>query len=339
MPTVGSLTREALLIIAILRLIPRNRYISRPELQCALQETGYALSDRRLQRLLKDIVECDDLHVECDKRSKPFGYRQKIPDSIAQTHMSPQAALLLRLAEEHLRNQIPTSLMQSLQPLFEQARASLNEHGASARQSAWLQKVAFVPDAMTMMPPNIKRHVFECVSQALYCDRKLEITYCNLQQAQSTYTVSPLGLVQQAQRLYLICQFEHYDNIRHLALHRMQKVVVLDHPAERPKDFSLAKYLQGRHTNYSNGEKIRLVVEFSNPDMAKVLTETPLNRTQTIAQLPDGAWRLEAITDDTVLVDGWIATWKDSAGIRHVDKVALDADRSTSREPQREQGH
>ena len=100
---------------------------------------------------------------------------------------------------------------------------------------------------------------------------------------------------------------------------------MLDFPADRPKNFRLQEYISQRHVNYSNGRKVRFTVEFTNPATKTILEETPFNRTQTLEELPDGAWRLTAIMDDTVLLDGWAAAWKEIAGIRFVEKVPIES--------------
>ena len=144
MATVGSVEREALLIIKILEHIPRNSWISTQDLQQSLNESGFPLETRRIQRLLKSIAGCPELGVECRDKGKPYGYRRSLPDSnLSQKNLRPQESLLVRLAEEYLKNQIPAPVMKPLQSLFELARESLKESGSTARQKAWLQKVAF----------------------------------------------------------------------------------------------------------------------------------------------------------------------------------------------------
>ncbi len=324
MPTVDTNIRGSLLIIAILKRIPRNHWISTPEIETALKEAGYDISRRKLQRILQDIAECEDLCVECDKRAKPYGFKQGSPSiDLAATHLRPQESLLLRLAEEHLRYQLPGPIMHSLESLFDAARTTLREGGATEKVAAWLKKVAFVSGTVPMLPPKILPRIFDAVSEGLYRESKLEIKYVNTLDEEKSGIVSPLGLVQQEQRLYLVCKFDGYDNVRHLALHRISSVRVLDFAAERPADFALDRYVAERHFNYSNGRKIRLVLEFTNAVTAKNLEETPFNRTQVLERLPDGAWRLTADMDDTVLLDGWIAAWKATAGIRRVEKTVI----------------
>lgn len=142
MAIIESATRDALLVLRILKLIPRNHWISTPEIKQALEESGYAIEPRRLQRILRDIHRCEDLHVECNTAGKPYGYR-RIPDTdLASAKLTPQESLLLRLAEEHLKYQVPARIMSALTPLFESARHALNETSAASKQNAWMQILA-----------------------------------------------------------------------------------------------------------------------------------------------------------------------------------------------------
>lgn len=319
--------RESLFILTVLKLIPRSGWITTDQLLQTLEEQGHRVEMRTLQRILKSLLDCEDLNVECNKKSKPYGYRRSIPDSdLGVTKLRPQEALLLRLAEEHLKYQLPSPIMKTLKPLFESARLVLNESGSTQGHSTWLQKVAFVPDSIALMPPKILPRIFDAVSEALYRGCKLDVEYRNADGAAKKHTVSPLGLIQQEHRLYLICKFDNHDNIRHLALHRIKNAVGLEFPAERPKNFKLKDYLENRHANYSNGRKVRFIVEFTNLTTHAILEETPFNRTQTMTALGDGAWRLEAVMDDTVLLDGWVAAWKEIAGIRSVQKIPFADD-------------
>ena len=76
MAIIESASRDALFVITILRLIPRNKWISTTEIKQALEELGYSVEPRRLQRILRDIHKCDDLYVECNTSGKPYGYRR-----------------------------------------------------------------------------------------------------------------------------------------------------------------------------------------------------------------------------------------------------------------------
>ncbi len=324
MPHVESAAREAFLILAILKRIPRSRKIDTNELRESLREAGFDIELRRLQRLLLDICKVDEFYVERDTRSKPYGYIRRVPDSeLSTVKLRPQESLLIRLAEEHLKYQLPRPITRSMSELFEAAGTCLNER-ADRKKKAWLKKVAFVSGAVPMLPAKILQRIFDAVSEALYRDQKLRIKYVNNIDETREAVVSPLGLVQQEQRLYLVCQFDGYDDFRHLALHRLKLAEVMELEAVRPKDFDLDRYVAERHFNYSNGRKIRLTLEFTNSVTAKNLQETPFSKDQELKRLSDGAWRLEAIVDDTVILDGWIAAWREKAGIRLAQKTPID---------------
>ena len=187
------------------------------------------------------------------------------------------------------------------------------------------KKIAVVGSSLPMMPPKISRTIFEAVSEALFRELKLEIEYDSASGKQVKSLITPLGLVQQDVRLYLVCMFDRYENVRHLALHRLTKARVTEFQAERPKDFSLDSYVNSCHFNYSDGSgrKVELSFRFTNAVTALNLNETPFNRTQRLEKLPDGSFHLSVILTDSPLIDGWIAVWKDKAGISELTRTPV----------------
>lgn len=262
--------------------------------------------------------------MELDDRTRVYAYRQTVPSgSFSAMQMSPQECLLLRLFEENMRYLLPGSLMNAMEPLFETARATLRERAPETPERTWLSKVASVPSGVKFIPPEIKPRIFDAVSEALYREVKLEVRYRNLDGEEKEAIVSPLGLVLQDRKVYVVVRFDGYDNCRHLALHRMLDAKLLEFAADVPEDFSLDEYMQSRHFNYSNGKKVRLVLEFEDNHTATLLDESPFSRDQKLEKLEDGFWRLEATTDDTSLLKGWIGGWPDGH-FRLVEKIPVD---------------
>ena len=68
----------------------------------------------------------------------------------------------------------------------------------------------------------------------------------------------PLGLVQQGQRMYLVCRFDGYDNERSLALHRLLSTRTSSFTFDRPKDFDLEQFDNDGRFAYGNGKLVRL---------------------------------------------------------------------------------
>ena len=233
---------------------------------------------------------------------------------------------MLRLIEANLHYQLPGKLNRAMEPFFDAARQTLSEtQGKITHENEWLNKVAVVSNTLPQIPPSIKPRIFEAVSNALFENKKLKITYQNAEGKEKTKTVSPMGLVQQDIRLYLVCRFDGYQDIRHLALHRIRNAELLTEPAQKELNFDIKTYVKEHHFNYTNSETkmVRLTLVFTNEATALNLTEAPFNRTQKIEKLEDGRYRLTVKIEDSLLLDGWINTWRDIAGIVSVEKKTL----------------
>ena len=200
----------------------------------------------------------------------------------------------------------------------------LKEKGSNAKENQWLNKVCVISSSIPQMPSKVLPRIFDAVSEALYSEKKLRIEYTNMNGKTTSAVISPLALVQQDVRLYLICQFDHFDNVVHLALHRFKKAEVTSFDAHRPEKFDLQSYIHDRHFNYSNGEWVHWILEFKSDVTAKNLEETPFNTSQKLLKKEDGTWRLEVDIQDSRMLDGWVAMWKNDAQITLSQKEYLE---------------
>lgn len=318
---------QAMLYLEVIRRIPRHRFISTIEIQNSLRASGINVQILTLQRYLKQLYESGNLPLERNDTGRPFSYRMGTDSTpFPFTKLSPQEALMLRLIEANLHYQLPGKLNRAMEPFFDAARQTLSEtQGKITHENEWLNKVAVVSNTLPQIPPSIKPRIFEAVSNALFENKKLKITYQNAEGKEKTKTVSPMGLVQQDIRLYLVCRFDGYQDIRHLALHRIRNAELLTEPAQKEFNFDIKTYVKEHHFNYTNSETkmVRLTLVFTNEATALNLTEAPFNRTQKIEKLEDGRYRLTVKIEDTLLLDGWINTWRDIAGIESVEKKTL----------------
>ena len=208
MPRKSSTLDEAVMLIQILTRIPKGRLITAQQLKQELDAAGIPIRIRTLQRYLKTMASTDVFGIDCDMRSRPYGYKQSTAGgTLLSQQMSVHECLLLRLAQEHMRFMIPTTLSKSLSPLFDMASQKFNEtlSAAPRNEKAWLKKIAVVGSSLPMMPPKISRTIFEAVSEALFRELKLEIEYDSASGKQVKSLITPLGLVQQDVRLYLVC--------------------------------------------------------------------------------------------------------------------------------------
>ncbi len=300
---------EVRLLLEILKRIPSDRKITCTELLTVLENSGFPVNKRTFQRYLKELTEAD-CGIMCDRTSKPFGYRRtKTVTNLDTLRLDNNAKLLLNLAKEHLKYQLPPEVSSSLDYLFSESNETGRGREDKLRQK-WLDKVAVVSGSIPMMPPKILGRIFNEVAAGLFEGKQLDISYTRSDGTEKKVRVSPLGLVQQEVRLYLVGKYVGTEELRHFALHRMKEVRIVDIYAEQPKNFNLKSYVQNNHFNYGSGKMVELKIEFSNPTTAVNMQETPFNPTQKILKLENGNYELTVEIEDSILLNGWIESWR-----------------------------
>lgn len=305
------------LCLELLKRIPRQRKIDSRELQMQLKEAGFERDMRTIQRQLESL--CEHFEIEKDDSSRPYGYRWKeAAQGLSLPGLTEQESLLMILAEQNLRHQLPTSLMKSMQGFFDQARRNLSpsQSGVTAnRAREWMRKVRVVSTTLPMLPPKINPDVFEQVSHALYNNRWLEISYTNGLGKKTKAKVMPLGLAQQGVRMFMPCRFEDYNDIRNLALHRIQSAQSTTQSFQRPTDFDLQAY--DDNGRFAFGQGLHLAIRlWVKDELAVLLAESPLSADQRITPALKGqpGFELNATVTESSLLVWWLRS--QGAGVK-----------------------
>lgn len=305
-------------VLALLQRIPRNRKITSQELQTQLSAAGFVRELRTNQRHLETLTEHFD--IECDSRSKPYGYRWKErAQGISLPGMTEQESLLLALAEQHLHSLLPASLMKSMAEFFTQARGNMASHGRAIKGREWLTKVRVVSQTQPLLPAKILSGVFEEVSNALYGNHWLELGYANAGGKRTVAEVMPLGLAQQGPRLYLVCRFAGYDNERSLALHRINAAKMTNRTFQRPKDFDLEQYDGDGRFGFGEGKRVCLTF-LIDKELGIYFEECPISKDQKTVVVKDKL-KISATVVDTVQLKRWLLGFGDQ--ISNVRKLRL----------------
>ena len=302
-------TKETVILaLELMRRIPPNRKVSASELHEQLNNAGVARDLRTIQRQLEMLSE--HFGIERDMTNKPYGYRWKErSNGLALPILSEQESLLLTLAEQQLRNLLPSSLMKSMQGFFVQARTNIGPGSNAKRERDWLSKVRVVSETQPLIPPKINTVVFEEVSNALFGNRFLDVKYKNAAEKTTTSQVMPLGLAQQGPRLYLVCRFRDYDNERSLAMHRIIAAKASTLTFERPKDFDLQKYDDDGRFGFGDGTRIRISFRITK-DAGLQLIESPLSTDQHVEDHEDHL-EITATVIDSATLDKWLKGFGD----------------------------
>lgn len=271
--------------LAILDLIPKVGKISASDIRERLQTLGIVRDLRSVQRQMEML--CREFDIEQDARSRPYGYRWKPgAKGITIPVLGLQESLLLSLAEKHLRNLLPASLLRAMDGYFEQARYNLGTRGDTRLQRRWLDKVAFVDASIPLLPPEIRNGVLESVSQAMYHEHWLDVDYTNADAERRQRRVMPLGLAQQGKRLILVVRFEGYTQERSLALNRIQQATDTGLPYPAVEDFDLARFGAEGHFGFGQGHQIQLRIRITKAS-GHFLTESRLSTDQVVLESGD----------------------------------------------------
>lgn len=291
-----------LLAVEMLKRIPRRSKITASELQVQLADIGFERDLRSIQRQLDTL--CQHFDIERDDRSKPYGYSWKgLSTGLSLPTLNEKESMLLTLAEQHLRNLLPASLLHSMEGFFKQAKIKLGPLTEGKPEREWLKKVRVVGTTQPLLPPKIKDGVFDTVSNALYYNHWLSVDYVNARSERKTYRVMPLGLAQQGPRLFLVSRFEGYSNERSLAMHRIQKAEDTGMTFKRPPEFNLQRFDDDGRFGFGEGNRIKIKFRITK-DSGFHLLETPLSPDQSVTELGD-----EYEISATVIDSGQLKCW------------------------------
>ncbi|MFC0308461.1 helix-turn-helix transcriptional regulator [Gallibacterium trehalosifermentans] len=301
-----------LLQLEILRMIPRlPAHIEAKTIHKKLIDLGFKRDLRSIQRTLQTLcLHFDDL--ECNNDSKPYTYywKERSP-GFALPILNEQQSLLLKLAEKQLKYLLPSNIMSSMQPFFDQADRMVSgsyPNGKEKPAHQWLDKVCVTPTSLPLIPAKIKEDIFSAVSQALYQNKLLKIEYHNANGKKLSSTIMPLAIAQQGASIYLICRFDGFSDTRMLAIHRIHQAEISTFSFERPKDFDLQVYQEEGYLGFASNQNIRKIrLTFSIAKWAGFhLTETPISKDQQILEESDEHYRFQATVSENDMLEWWL---------------------------------
>ncbi|MDP4027864.1 MAG: WYL domain-containing protein [Gallionella sp.] len=290
----------------MLRMIPRFPLkITAGDLHQKLRAEQFDVTKRTVERDLLSLSEMFPL--VSDERDRPFGWSwSKDAHIFSLPGLSHTEALTLAMVEQHLNTLLPSSTLQQLQPYFDAAKHHLKSIPQSERTRSCLNKVRTVPPSQPLLPPNIKPVVQQTVYEALLADHQLDIKYLKRgQKIAVEYRIHPIAVVQRGHITYLYCRISDHEDLRTLAVHRIQSATMLDEKTDVPSGFSIDEAINSGKFGFFTSGLITLEAIFYN-GVGDHLFETPLSREQTLTELENGAVKLVATVPNTLQLGWWI---------------------------------
>ena len=292
-------------LIALLRLIPREPgRIATTTLLEKLKDDGFSVSLRTVQRDLDRLSI--PFALQRDESSPSFRWSLSNKAPIELSAMDTPTALALYLAEGHLQSLLPQSVLDQLGPQFRMARDYLDnlENNGLAH---WAHKVRSIPNGKSLQPAQIVPDVWSQTSNALLGRKQLQINYLSRSKIElKQLLIHPAGLVSRHAISYLIASVDGYDDLRQFALPRIPQAECLDALARVRDDFEIDRYIRQDLNTATTIEQVELVADVS-PQIAWLLSETPLSTQQSLEHLEDSDWkRLRAWVPDDQETRWWL---------------------------------
>lgn len=286
---------------AMLRLIPRHpRRIDTVKIRNELDRQGYVITLRSIQR---DLNKLSAVLPLCCDQSKPQGWWWQADAGLLEIPgLDPQAALVFKMAEQHLSQVLPASTLNALRPWFRAAAGVLDAQSEGVGD--WVGKVRILPSGPPLIPPVVDSEVQSAIYQGLFERRRLAVDYKPRGKPVKQYEMSPLAVVQRGHLLYIVCNLWDYGNPMLMLMHRIKAASLLDKRVEHSASFELDRYLEEGELSYRLGPPICLIADFS-PTVAAVFEETPVSSDQRLEPLPDGRIRLSATVANTYDLRAW----------------------------------
>lgn len=301
--------------LILLRMIPRHPgSISTIELRDALEREGFQISLRSLQRDLDgklsqrfDLLCSKDDPDPAIAGQRPYRWSYQPHVRPGLPAMTAAEAMAMQLCEGHLRHLLPPGVLSQLEPHFAEARQTLSKREGS-RHAHWLDRVRSLPNGKALLPAVVSPEVWEKVATAVLEQRQLQVDYFSRVKGEvKQMLLHPKGLVSRGPATYLIASVGDYTDIRHFALHRMQRAEVLADSQARDDEFDLDAYLPTAAFTPRQGTGMVELVADVHPDIAVILRETLLSVDQMLKPLTDSDWmRLRASVPDDQETLWWV---------------------------------
>lgn len=289
----------------MLRQIPRYpQKVSARVLMEKLAIEGYIVSKRTIERDLNSLSLTFPLAQ--DDRDKEYGWSwQKDAPAFDLPALSNTEALTMLMVEQHLKGLLPVTTLDVLKPYFLSAQKQLDLTSKSKKFKSWVSKVRTIQANQTLIPAEINPSVQAVVYEALLLEKQIKIEYKNREGTSKNYRVHLLGLVQRGSIIYLNVRINDFENLRMLALHRIQSAELLDDQVVYPKGYDIDTEIMNGSFDFGDGKLIQLIIKLS-AEPAKHLLETPLSKHQKVQILDDQKVLITAKVASTPQLKWWL---------------------------------
>jgi proteasome accessory factor B len=244
-----------------------------------------------------------NMPIEFDARRKGYRYTEAV-EQFPAAPISEAELFALLVAHKAVSQYRGTPFAAPLHAAFQKLTSQMNRENP-LHLSQLEQALSFHPFA----PDDADLQIFEKVSQAIGDGRVLKFEYRKpAAKHGQARKVMPYHLACVDNRWYMVGQDMARHALRTFALARMQHPTLLATTFERPKDFSIEKYLKGSFGIFTGDDDFEIVIEFDAWASALV-RERKWHPTQQLQELADGRTRLTVRLAGLPEIERWVLSW------------------------------
>ena len=295
--------------IRILQYIPRRNdgSITISRIIDLLSEDMIYTNVRTVQRDMEELRNIFP-NIQPTGSEKPYHWFWAKDETLPIPAMGPYTALTFHLAEEILKPLLPAASHQHLSSNFSAAKKVLDEKD-KRRTRRWLKKIRVVPRSLRQISAPIQDGIYDTVTQALYDDKQLEVTYMAASSKSgtpNTYSIHPYGLLHRDSTTELVGKIVNDNKTRRWPLHRMQTARALNNKSVIPRNFDLDEYIKTDLAHPLSGNLITFQAWIKKDSQAfNHVLETQLSADQKIKYVKDGLI-VTATVNETIELKWWV---------------------------------
>lgn len=309
--------------IELLKKIPREpaRFISMNKMAEMLHDNWGASHSaeskrRKISNNLKKIEETYPNCLDWDKTSREHRFRMKETAPLLLKPLSQEQLMAFGLLSKFGTDLLTHEAHRALSPFFDAAQDAVvdmaREAGLGVRVSEdlgrkWLGKIAVLPAVLPFCPPAVDEEIKQTVHKAVLMEHCLRLRIVHSpSREEEECEVSPLALVQQGVRTYLIARRTGTNRVDRILMARILQATSSFETAQAPANWSLGEFLKQGIGHpvfpkdiYGKLEHIELRINAGS----QWLKETPLAPDPVIEEHADGSFTMKVempITEELV---------------------------------------
>lgn len=272
-----------------------------------LELEGFSVNIRMVQRDLNYLSSITLFPISCEVEGRRQSWfwpaSQK---ALSLPLMSTSMAIALYMIKDNLLAALPKQVIIELEPYFYAAEEVLRKK--SSNTTKWKTKFKKIDTGYLFDTPASDNDIESVVYEALLANKQISASYTPRNSALKHYVLSPLGIVNKGNVLYLVAKQENRDEIKQFHMSRFQDVDMLTADVRLPHAFSLDEYVEQQAAFSYPIEQIKVELKLEVDESFVFFFENmTIGEHQTIAKIDEQTYLVTANVVPNSELIWWLA--------------------------------